>query len=271
MLLNTMWCKHCQQDVPGLPRADEATLRCVRCGTPVDAQGPPGAPEQTTADPGQSATDPDQKGTDATRPQGEIPPYNDWELDEQLRHIERMLTRTESLSGQSRGSAPRLARVDQPHDCCSKRHLRPPELRSRSRLAISSSAGAAFTWVALLLGTMAFFCGGILLAWSMFAGRDELWTVGLPIALGGQIALLVGLAMRLDRIFHDNHDTSAKLDRVDARLDQLTDRTTLSTAGQSAGDVVFSHFTNDTSPDLLHDLKKRLDSLAARVRMQDEG
>ncbi len=263
-----MWCKHCQQDVPGLPKA---TLGCVRCGTPLDAQGTPVASEQMTADPGQSATDPAQEGIDAGRPQCETPPYDDWELDEQLRHIERVLTRAESLSGQSRGGAPRLARVDQPHGTCSKRHLRPPELRSRSRRAIDSSAGAAATWVALLLGTMAFFCGGILLAWSMFAGRDELWTVGLPIALGGQIALLTGLVMQIDRIFHDNRDTSAKLDRVDARLDQLTDRTPLNTVGHSPGDVVFSHFADDAAPELLQDLKNQLDSLAARIRMKDEG
>ena len=265
-----MWCKHCQQDVPGLPKADQ-TLGCVRCGTPLDAQGPPAAPEQKTADSAQLATGPDQEGTDATRPQRETPPYDDWELDEQLRHIERVLTHAELLSEQSRGGVSRLARVDQPHGSSFKRHLRPAEPRSRSRRAINSSAGAAATWAALLLGTMAFFCGGILLAWSMFAGRDELWTVGLPIALGGQIALLTGLVMQLDRIFHDNRDTSAKLERVDARLDQLTDRTPLNIVGHSPGDVVFSHFADDTAPELLRDLKNQLDSLAARIRMKDEG
>ena len=266
-----MWCKHCQQDVPGLPKADEDMLGCVRCGTPLEVQFPPAPTERTTPDPKRPPSASDRERTDAVCPQCETPPHDDWELDEQLRHIERVLTHAELLSEQSRGGVSRLARVDQPHDSSFKRHLRPAEPHSRSRRAIKSSAGAAATWAALLLGTMAFFCGGILLAWSMFAGRNELWTVGLPIALGGQIALLTGLVMQLDRIFHDNRDTSAKLERVDARLDQLTDRTPLNIVGHSPGDVVFSHFADDTAPELLRDLKNQLDSLAARIKTKNEG
>ena len=84
-------------------------------------------------------------------------------------------------------------------------------------------------------------------------------------------AFLDAVCMQLDRIFHDNRDTSAKLERVDARLGQLTDRTPLNIVGHSPGDVVFSHFADDAAPELLQDLKDQLDSLTAGIRMKDEG
>ncbi len=39
----------------------------------------------------------------------------------------------------------------------------------------------------------------------------------MPVALCGQVALLVGLVLQLDRLRHDSHHAAAKLDDVDAR------------------------------------------------------
>ncbi len=159
----------------------------------------------------------------SVEPLAEVLPYDSWELDEQLRHIGRVLEYGNSHSRPLQDAYRRkIARLDPPHGIFPSRHLPLVGRSSRNRRSKSDvSTLSALGWVVLLLGTTAFFCGGILLGWSMFTGREELWTVGLPIVLGGQVALLLGLVTQLDRIFRDSHDTSAKLDDVDGQLRRL--------------------------------------------------
>jgi hypothetical protein len=53
--------------------------------------------------------------------------------------------------------------------------------------------GGLLAWLFLGLGLMAFACGAVMLAWSVGTGRDELWSLGIPLALGGQAAVIFGL------------------------------------------------------------------------------
>jgi hypothetical protein len=126
---------------------------------------------------------------------------------------------------------------------------------------------AVLTWIALALGITAFACGGMLLGWSVVAGRDELWTLGLPIALGGQIALLVGLMLQLDRLWHDSRHAAGKLDEVDEQLRELKTATTLlGTSHSSPASAFYSHLSCGASPQLLlSDLKSQIDLLALRI------
>lgn len=122
------------------------------------------------------------------------------------------------------------------------------------------------TWGALSLGTMAFVCGGILLGWSLSSGRQELWTIGLPIALGGQIALLVGLVLQLDRLWHNSRHAAAKLQHVDEQLHDLKAATTLLGTNASPGGAFYVHLANGAGPELLlSDLKAQLDLLALKM------
>jgi hypothetical protein len=127
------------------------------------------------------------------------------------------------------------------------------------------------TWATLALGVMAFVCGGVLLAWSAASGRQELWTIGMPIALGGQIVLLIGLMLQLDRLWHDNRHTAEQLHHVDERLHDLNTATTLLGASHSSASASFySHLAGGASPQLLlADLKSQLDLLAVKLA-QDE-
>jgi len=127
------------------------------------------------------------------------------------------------------------------------------------------------TWIALALGMTAFACGGMLLGWSLVAGRDELWTLGLPIALGGQIGLLVGLVLQLDRLWHDSRHAAAKLDDVDQQLHELRTATTLlGTSHTSPASAFYSHLSYGASPQLLlSDLKSQLDLLALRIAQRE--
>lgn len=260
-----MWCKHCRQDVPALPSADQQTRCCPRCGETICAQ-----PACAIRKDDPEAVVP---GTRARA--GEPFAYDNWETDEQLRHIERVLQGSSTKGGSNDRAENRNAwRLDAAHAAPSAWHAPAVEAR-RSRRGEASPRGSisgAFTWSVLSLGTMSFVCGGILLGWSLWTGRQELWTIGLPTVLVGQIALLIGLVLQLDRLWHDNRAAAVKLDDVDEQLHNLKATTTLLGTSQGPGSSVFySHFANGAGPQLLlTDLKSQLDLLALKIAQEQQ-
>ena len=159
--------------------------------------------------------------------------YDGWELDEQLRHIDRVLKAGKAQAGPPGDGG--VFRFDPPHAGPSGNHVSTttPARRRTAPNADRGSATGAITWLALSLGTASFVCGGILLGWSMATGRQELWTIGLPVTLVGQVGLLLGLVLQLDRLWHDNHAAAARLDNVGEQLNDLKAATTL--LGASSG------------------------------------
>ena len=85
-----MWCKLCRQDVPAFLSVGKQSLCCPRCGEAIGADRP--------------------KATD------QLPVYDNWELDEQLRHIGRVLHTAKEKDRESASIERREAiRVDPPH------------------------------------------------------------------------------------------------------------------------------------------------------------
>ena len=247
--------------MPALPSGDKQTLCCSRCGTAV------------CADP--------YKTADAAGPADPLPGYDGWELDEQLQHIQRVLHTGKGdcpdLRVGENGTVPfgqrEIARFDPPQAGPPARHVaasnRPGKKRktARRRRAVSG----AFTWFAVVLGTTSFVCGGVLLIWSVATGRHELWNVGLPAAVVGQIALLVGLVLQIDRLWCDNRHAVAKLNDVDQQIHELKNATTLLGASQGPASATFySHLAGGAGPQLLlTDLKSQLDLLAMKIAQEE--
>lgn len=239
-----MWCKGCRQDVPALPSGDSQTLCCPRCGTAL------------CADPNRSA---------AVDP---LPRYDSWELDEQLQHIQRVL-QTGNVTGRESDAVARreVARFDPPQAGLPGQHVAPNQSGKQASAGKRRSGAGGFTWFVLSVGTAGFVCGGILMAWSLTTGRQELWNVGLPVALVGQIGLLVGLVLQIDRLWLDNREAVAKLDDVDEQIHELRATTMLLSTSQSSGSTTFySHLAGGAGPQLLlTDLKSQLDLLAMKI------
>ena len=197
-------------------------------------------------------------------------------MGEQLRDIQRALRTAKPKDRQSEAVYRReSARFDLPHAELPALHAppaNPPAKRRKPAAGRRGAAPAVVTWLALALGTTGFVCGGILLGWSLVTGRQELWNIGLPVALVGQIALLVGLVLQLDRLWRDNREAAAKLDDVDEQLHDLKAATTLlGTAQGPAATTFYAHFAGGASPQLLlTDLKSQIDLLAMRIA-QDEA
>src|SRR5258708_7872758 len=86
-----MWCTTCRQEVPGVaspadgPEGNKRATCCIRCGTVLlPATARDGSENDDATAPGD--------GVEATS--WEVNPlasFETWELDEQLRHVERLL------------------------------------------------------------------------------------------------------------------------------------------------------------------------------------
>ncbi len=205
------------------------------------------------------APDPPELPADADRPA-----YDGWELDEQLRHVERL------LAGRTKPAPQRQLRVDAAHTS------NPPRAPARSPrkpkpAAAPQGTGSSFLWPLLAIGMMAFVCGGVLVGWSLVSGRAELWDFGLPTALLGQLALLTGLILQLERMGSDSRDTASKLEHVDDQLNDLKSAATLLGTSQStAGSSFYAHLAGGAGPQLLlADLKSQLDLLAVKIGRDD--
>jgi hypothetical protein len=234
------------------------------------------------------------------------PFYDSWQLDEELQHIHRVLHAgkagdsrdfgactdlcvNDAIGASGKGDSPifadakigtvpspvgprQAARFDPPQGGPPARHVpgsnRPGRRRKKSgrRGAVSS----LLTWFVFTLGLVSSACGGVLLGWSLASGRQELWNMGMPVALVGQVALLAGLVLQIDRLWHDNRAAASKLDDVDEQIHQLKTTTMLLGTGQgSASATFYAHLASGASPQLLlTDLKSQLDLLAMRIAQE---
>jgi hypothetical protein len=281
-----MWCKGCRQDVPALRSGDMQPLRCPRCGEAVCA-------------------DSNQTANVAVKPD-EPSEYDGWELDQRLLHIQRALQGGKGANPDLRGNgdcsdsgpnengtvpfagfhaagkASRKSetarrepvRFDEPQAGPPSRHVvtsNQSRMKRKKAVRRQRSVSGVFTWLVISLGAMSLACGGMLLIWSLAGGRPELWNIGLPPALIGQIVLLVGLVLQIDRLWYDSRQASAKLDDVDQQIHELTSTTMLLGANQNPVSATFySHLAGGAAPRLLlTDLKSQLDLLAMRIA-QDE-
>ena len=147
---------------------------CVRCGqllgaaaetvgAPANARNSIAAENQTSVSPGTM--------------------YDPWEVNEKLRHAERVLQL-------GRRPGPRLdetLRFD-PITLSAPVSIAPPQtLRSRHPIAIG------IAWLLIAMGTSGLSCGGLLTVWGWQGQRIDLWNLGLPIMVVGQMVLLMGL------------------------------------------------------------------------------
>ena len=258
---NTMWCIDCRQDVPALLSGDKQTFCCPRCGGTLCTDHGLGTDGRSAA---QAEDDP------AT---SESPPgYDGWEMSEEIRAIGRALRGSKRDDPQSKAIYRRESmRFDQPHSDLPVWHAPTTERPSKQPTIEAERHGSAMTWLTLALGTTGFVCGGVLMGWSLATGRQELWTIGLPVALVGQIALLIGLVMQLDRMRRDNRRAAAKLDDVDEQLHDLkTSASLLSASHGPASTAFYTHFAGGANPQLLlTDLKSQLDLLAMRMANEE--
>lgn len=267
-----MWCSRCQQDVPAVPGDGGGTLLCVRChvvlaGKPVAIAAESANPEPVLTQAAPAGIEPLGSLKTNTPLDGLLlppMPQEDWQLEAELRYVER-------LSAAWREAPPLKDSFVLPVEDAEARQSDSAR-RSRETTSEDEPAGpklrfAGLAWAALSLGVMSFVCGGVLLGWSAVAGRQDLWSIGLPLALGGQAALIVGLILHLETLWQTNRATSQTLQSLDGELSELRHSTTLLTQSRSSPSQSFYlHLAEGASPHLLlADLKGQLDLLSEQM------
>ncbi len=204
-----------------------------------------------------------------------------WELDQELHDVRRLLEANAPRTARAGVASDKAGVIPKPHISAQHRdddwpngkdealrvqhEIHPTHHRSARKPPKPWSATLA--WFVLSLGLMGLVCGGVLLGWSVVTARQELWQLGLPIAVGGQAVMLVGLLLLLERMWRDNHTASEKLDRVDNQIDDLRHTTTILGNTQGGGSRSFyTHMAEGAHPSLLlSDLKSQLDALAVKI------
>ena len=219
-----MWCPQCRQDVPGIASGPTGKLCCVRCRGTVERSSATGA---APAEPLLAKFPADEFRTDVDIAEQleALERLTDWELGDEMAPSNW----PEALAGDRTPAAfsRRHGLLDQAHARLPGWHRQgaeklPPGF-SLIRLGRKSLAG----WLLLSFGLASFFCGAALLTWSLFGNRPDLWTMGVPITLAGQVGLLLGVVLALDRLGHQNRQTVDRLGRLDERLDELRSATWL--------------------------------------------
>lgn len=146
--------------------------------------------------------------------------YDGSELDEQLRRVENLLRMTQSQAAQKP-----VLRFDpaQPFDGTAESsgsHL------GRAPSAANSRPGMGLSWGFLTVGLAAFVCAAALAISLIVGNRPDLWNVAIPaVIIVGQLAIVVGLVLQLDRVWEDNRQNTLRLTRMHDELQRIHQRT----------------------------------------------
>jgi hypothetical protein len=262
-----MWCSTCQQDVPGLDSPADGALRCSRCAEAVASAShadSPASGDFANTSHLTKASAADNRALEKllhSAPLGE----DDWQLEAELRGVHRMFQALKSRPSVGAEAADSSIRRAIEAESDSTPHS------SDSPVLAQQPRGHAAAWTILCLGLSVFACGGVLLGLSLAAQRDDLWPIGMPLALIGQAGLILGLILQLDGLWHTSRKTAAVLSQLDGELKNVRRATTLvSSAPIGGGQSFHPHQAEVASPNfLLVDLKGRMDLLARQMARQE--
>ena len=119
----------------------------------------------------------------------------------------------------------------------------------------------------LAIGLGVFVCGAALIVLSLVNQRPQLWQLGLPMVLGGQVAVLAVVIWQLDAVWNGNRATFVALHAMDEQLRQLRGEwTQLQQQGDAEEQPFYRHLAEGASSDvLLADLKDQIDVLSQHL------
>lgn len=208
----------------------DLTIRCARCGHPLRRSDRPvdrsaGLSQQ---EPSQSA--PRFAGREPVREMVGAPPdfveLEDWEFEEAIRQAQQSVQSVLADSPMSRRPSPMRLRTDAAHVSASPGPTEdttlsePAEEVAVSAVAASPEpqASVEWQWVILALGLGVFVCGASLMAFSLASQQTLVWQLGLPMVLGGLVAVLVAVIWQLDIVWRSNRAASVALHAMDEQL-----------------------------------------------------
>ncbi len=226
-----MWCKNCQQDVAAVATALDGRPCCVRCGdVMVGSRFHAPSENRGVPEPAPAAA---QSQTVTLR--APLSLFDHWELDEQLRHVERVLSGARFTAKVEAPADEAGARIESHRSPTTEladdtetdeAALDPTDAKRSSRRRFvhprhKQAQRPKLTWFTVAAGAMALVGGIAMLACGWLLHRGDLQSIGLPITLLGQVAVLVGMVLQLDLVRRDHRRTDDKLSKFQDQLDDL--------------------------------------------------
>ncbi len=271
-----MFCPACQQDVPALAVPEEpGVVRCAFCGEELEVRGQESGEWSQESGLGGQGSIVSARGADLEEmpnfePVSSLPPrpdLEDWELEPQLRAAERLLKGLRQTAPAESVMATHAAHAPAPSWHVPAAPAEPPRARQENLVPEKAEKAGTLAWACLSLGVMALACGLVLIAWSLLDSRDDLWSLGLPLAVVGQGGLVIGLLLQLNGLWQSSQRTEETLTQLDGKLHDLAHTTTmLGTTRSTPAQSFYVHMAEGASPHLLlADLKGQLDLLAERL------
>ncbi len=205
-----MWCSTCQQDVPALGSAgSRVELRCGKCGADLAPSersnlATPVFPSIVSANTASAAktAPPDDNGAFESLLRCPALPEDDWTLEAELRGVQRLLSSLKSRQPEAAESA--TFHWSQPElpgwHALPTAETDPAEEFETPDRTLQHPRSNKAAWTILSLSLAVFACGTVLLAWSLLGQREDLWPIGLPLALIGQAGMMLGLVLQIDSL-----------------------------------------------------------------------
>lgn len=198
----------------------------------------------------------------------------DWEFEETIQRAQQLLRSVadDSSTRAAAGSPERRAAVPKPH-------LETPVSTSTSTTVVANGPVPAalstapapvvgkslWPWLFLTLGIGAFTCGVALVGMSLARGSTPLWQLGLPLVLGGQLAVLLVVIWQLDVVWLSHRATFVALHAVDDQLRKLQ-RQADGRLNSPDAKIYSRHEAETISPSaMLRVLRAQLDALSAQI------
>jgi hypothetical protein len=126
-------------------------------------------------------------------------PEDDWTLEAELRGVQRLLSSLKSRPPAGEAVSVHLPQMALPgwHTMPAVESAAGDELEPAEATAQQPRTNTA-AWTILSVSLAVFACGGVLLVWSLLGQREDLWPIGLPVALIGQAGMILGLVLQID-------------------------------------------------------------------------
>lgn len=201
----------------------------------------------------------------------------DWEFEETIQRAQQLLRSvTDDPAIRPPGvSADRRASVPRPHmeavassgatGAPGASAASSPAPASLSTAAVPVAGKSLWPWLFLTLGIGVFACGVALVGMSLARGSTPLWQLGLPLVLGGQLAVLLVVIWQLDVVWLSHRATFVALHAVDDQLRKLQ-RQTEGRSNPLDAKIYSRHEAEPISPSaMLRVLRAQLDALSAQI------
>jgi len=171
-------------------------MACPRCGGRLDSEclGGSTAELEAVAEGGIDLT-----GQQFAEVTGIAPPapWDNWELNQRMQSVKRIASRTHRDRHRTSWDPEHVVRVDRSHSGRRVGNVPTSIADDTVEPPAAYAANAPLAWLGLGFGLACGTCGALLAATGFFQSRSDLWNIGLPLVVEGQLALLCGLMLRL--------------------------------------------------------------------------